>query len=133
MKPNLTVLKVAARFQIADVRKDVRDSVQSINKTKGMSRETLNDYVYTDDSKDDTVSPARKDKRPEDIFSPKPRNMNVSDYARKGWPGTADDYVDMQKALRKQIPKDKGYDNVSQLSQYLVETNGGGGHKPVGK
>jgi hypothetical protein len=59
--------------------------------------------------------------------------MNVVDLVNKGWPGVSDDYRDMETALRKQIPKDKGYATVSNLSQYLVETDGGGGSRAVGK
>lgn len=127
-------LRVAARFQrIADARKDVVDLVKPINKPKGISQKTLKDQAVTDDARSEGTVPAKHDLRPKDLFSPKPRNMNVLDFARKGWPGESTDYTDMEKAIRKQIPKDKGYDTVKNLSQYLVETKGGGGTKPVGK
>lgn len=129
---------MVARFQrLADqppgARKDVRDLVKPINPPKGISRETIKNYVTTDDQRDDAMAPNRRDLRPQDVFQPKPNNMNVLDYARKGWPGTSEDYEGMAKAIRNTIPKDKGYDTVSNLSQYLVETGGGGGTKPVGK
>jgi hypothetical protein len=128
--------RVAARFQRADqpagARKDVRDLVKPINTPKGMSRETLKDYITTDE-RPDSVTPDRRDVLPKDVFQPKVKNMNVLDLARKGWPGENDDYKDMDRALRVQIPKDKGYDTVSNLSQYLVETGGGGGTKAVGR
>jgi hypothetical protein len=129
-------LRVAARFQRADqasgARKETRELVDPINKPKGMSRETVKDYVQTKE-RSESVEPARNDIQPEDAFSPKPKNMNVLDYARKGWPGTSSDYKDMDKTLRNQIPKDKGWDTVKNLSQYLVTTEGGGGTKAVGK
>lgn len=129
-------LRVAARFQrTADqppgARKDVRDLVKPINAPKGMSKQTIKDYVLTDEGRDDTTEPDRRDIQPKDVFQPKPKNMNVLDLARKGWPGTANDYQDMDNAIRTQVPKDKGYATVKNLSQYLVET--GGGTKAVGK
>jgi hypothetical protein len=131
-------LRIVARFQrqadqAPGARKETRDLVRPINTPKGMSRDTLKDYVTTDEVRADTVAPDRRDIRPVDVFQPKPRNMNVLNLANKGWPGTSEDYGDMEKAIRKQIPKDKGYATVSNLSQYLVETKGGGGTKPVGK
>ena len=129
------VLRVAARFQRADqpagARKEVRDLVKPINKLKGISKETLRDYVTTE--KTEGQAQNRRDIRPEDAFQPKPKNMNVLDYALKGWPGSSGDYEGMEKAINQQIPKDKGYATVSGLSQYLVETGGGGGTKAVRK
>jgi len=135
---SIVALRVAARFQrVADqpagARKEIRDLVKPINKPKGISRETVKEYVSTSDDREDSVSPDRRDIRPEDVFQPLPRNMNVLDYARKGWPGDSEDYKDMDSALRKQVPKDKGWDTVKNLSQYLVRTDGGGGTDPVGK
>ena len=129
------VLRVAARFQRADqpagARKEVSDLVKPINKPKGISRETIKDYVTTE--KAEGKAPNSRDIRPSDVFQPKPNNMNVLDYALKGWPGSSGDYEGMEKAINQQIPKDKGYATVSGLSQYLVETDGGGGTKAVGK
>jgi hypothetical protein len=129
--------RVAARFLLADqgpgARKDTKDLVKPINSPKGISKTTIKDCVTTHDDRDDAVAPDRRDLRPEDVFQPKPMNMNVRDLVNKGWPGVSDDYQDMQTAIRKQIPKDKGYATVKNLSQYLVETSGGGGTKPVGK
>lgn len=130
--------RVTARFQQkADqpqgARKVVRDLVKPINAPKGISRETVKEYVTTDGERWDATEPDRRDIQPKDVFQPKPKNMNVLDLARQGWPGTSKDYKGMEKAIRKQIPKDKGYGTVSNLSQYLVETGGGGGTKPVGE
>jgi len=129
--------RVAARFKQADqgagARKSVKELVKPINNPKGISRSTVKDSVKTDASRADAMDPNRRDLRPADVFQPKPKNMNVRDLATKGWPGVSADYTDMETAIRKQIPKDKGYATVKNLSQYLVETDGGGGTKPVGK
>jgi len=130
-------VRVAARFKQANqgpgARKDVKELVKPINKPKGMSKSTIRDYVKTYDDRSEATDPDRRDLRPQDVFQPKPNNMNVLDLATKGWPGVSDDYTDMEQAIRKQIPKDKGYATVKNLSQYLVETDGGGGTKAVGK
>ena len=131
--------RVAARFRerLADqppgARNDAKKKVKPINPPKGIGRETVKDYVTTeDDGNDETIAPVRTDIQPKDVFQPKPRHMNVLDYAKKGWPGKADDYKDMDHAINEQVPKDKGYDTVKNLSQYLIETHGGGGTKAVG-
>jgi hypothetical protein len=98
-----------------------------------MSRETLRDYVKTEETHDETVPPSHTDIRPEDVFSPKPKNMAVLNYARRGWPGDASTYQDMEAVTRDQIRHDKGHDAVSNLSQYLVRTEGGGSAKAVGE
>lgn len=138
MKKSTLPLRVAARFlkeaeQLSDARKDTRDLLTPINKPKGIARKTVKDHAVTDSERDSDGKTDRRDIRPEDAFTPKPKNMNVLDYVRKGWPGDASNYTDMEKAIRKQIPKDKGYATVKNLSQYLVETDGGGGTKAVGK
>lgn len=129
------VLRVAARFcrradQLPGARGDAKKNVTPINKPKGIAPQTVKEHVVTE-----TVDgkPERTDIQPKDVFSPKPRNMNVLDYAQSGWPGTDGDYSDMDSALRDKVPKDKGYDTVKNLSQYLVRTDGGGDTKPAGK
>jgi len=126
------ILRVAARFQrqAASIRQETKKLVTPINKPKGISPSTVKEQARTEKG---DAPPKRTDLRPKDVFSPKPKNMNVLDYARSGWPGEAHDYDDMQKALETQIPKDKGHATVDNLSQYLLQTGGGGGTKPVGK
>jgi hypothetical protein len=129
-------LRVVARFQrnaakVGGVRQDTRDLIKPINSPKGISKETLRDYVTTE--VEPGAKPNKHDITPSDVFQPQPKNMNVLNLALSGWPGTSDDYTGMERAIRKQIPKDKGYDTVSNLSQYLVETDGGGDTKAVGK
>lgn len=117
------LLRVAARFQRqADqppgARKETKYLVTPVNKPKGMSREVIKDYGASDSSREDTVAPNRRDLRPQDLFQPTPNNVNVLNFAESG--------KSMDKNLRNQIPKDKGYDTVSNLSQYLLSTGGGG-------
>lgn len=128
-------LRVAARFQRradqpAGARAEAKKNVTPINKPKGIDRKVVKEHVVTE-----TVDgkPQRRDIQPSDVFSPKPSNMNVLDYARSGWPGSSKDYEDMDDALRNKIPKDKGHDTVNNLSQYLVRSEGGGGTKAVGR
>lgn len=131
------VLRVAARFQRqADqdpgARKDVKEHLQPVNKPKGIDRGVIKDFGKTD-KREDSGNPDRKDLTPKDLFQPVPRHINVLDYATKGWPGNSGTYKDMDKTLRTQVPKDKGHDTVNNLSQYLIETGGGGGTPPVKK
>lgn len=132
------VIRVAARFQRwADqppgARQDAAKAVKPINRPKGIGRETVKEYVRTeDDYNDETVNPTRNDIQPKDVFQPKPKNMNVLDYVNKGWPGTSGDYEDMQHAIKKEIPNDRGHETVYNLSQYLVRTQGGGGTPSLG-
>lgn len=136
---SVLTVRVAARFQRyadqpAGARQDAKNLTKPVNAPKGISRETIQNYVTTeDDGNDETIKPNQRDIQPKDVFQPRPRHMNVLDLARKGWPGNASDYDDMDHALRNQIPNDRGWDTVKNLSQYLVRTEGGGGTKPVGK
>jgi hypothetical protein len=125
-------LKVAARFQRAsEVREDARDLTTPVNKPKGISREITKDYAESEDVSSETVDPSKNDIQPEDVFKPVPKDVNVLNYVQEGWPGDSSDYKDMEKVLEKQVPKDKGYETVSNLSQYLIETEGGGGTPSV--
>lgn len=132
------VLRVAARFQRwadqpSGARQDAQRAFKPINRPKGISHETVKDYVRTeDDYNEETVDPKRTDIQPKDVFQPKPKHMSVQDYVNKGWPGSARDYTDMSHALRNEVPKDKGHATVNNLSQYLVRTDGGGGTPAVG-
>jgi hypothetical protein len=124
--PSVTALRVAARFQrTAGARQDAKSLTHPINKPKGIDRGIVKENGQSDDSYlEEAVAPNRKDIRPEDVFAGSPKQMGVRNFAETG--------DDLSKALEKQIPKDKGYDAVSNLSQYLIETKGGGGAKAVG-
>ena len=136
---NSIVLRVAARFQKrAGQPPDAKDEAfrltNPINPARGISPSTVKEHVRTEgETFDGQVDPHHRDITPEDVFTAKPRNMNVLDYVRKGWPGNSATYQDMEHATRVQIREDKGYDAVSNLSQYLVRTEGGGGAGAAGE
>lgn len=126
MKDITLILRVASRFLQADqppgMRKEVRDLVSPVNRPKGINRDVIKDHGKAlDDGNDDTISPNRKDIRPKDVFIPKIDQVSVRNLAETG--------TGMEKVIRNKIPKDKGYDTVHNLSQYLIET--GGGTKPL--
>jgi len=122
------ILRVARRViadQPAGQRKKDKALVKPINPPKGIDKGIVREHGKPmEDGHDDTVDPHRKDLRPEDVFIPKPNQVSVRNLAETG--------KDLAKVIEKQIPKDKGYDAVRNLSQYLIETQGGGGAKSVG-
>ena len=121
--------RVVARFLQADqppkARQEAVKHTHPINKPRGIDKDIVKEHARGVDHRDDIVDPDRRDIRPEDVFAGTPAQMGVRNFAETG--------RDLQKALDRQIPKDKGYDTVSNLSQYLIRTEGGGGTKPVGK
>jgi hypothetical protein len=80
----------------------------------------------SESGREDQIKPDSKDIRPSDVFNANANNVMMLNYVVNG-------YRDMEKAIHNQIPKDKGYDTVKNLSQYLIETGGGGGTKPVSR
>lgn len=134
-------LRVAARWQhrglvsrvagrhVADQapgqREHVRDLAQPINKPRGITKEITKDYAESKTEGEDTATPHRRDIQPEDVFSPTPKNTGVLNLVKTD--------KDLSKPLEKQVPKDKGYETVRQLSQYLIRTEGGAEGGPEGK
>jgi len=121
-------LRVAARFMQAEQqpgqRKNVHEMVSPVNKPRGIDRGIVRDHgQLMEEGIDETVSPNRRDIRPEDAFAGTPNQMSVLNLAETG--------RDLSKVLRTQIKKDKGYNVVRNLSQYLIRTDGGGGADPV--
>lgn len=110
------ILRLAAT---TSPRSKAKDSVKPVNRLKGVDRGTLSGYAKSEEE-----PKSKKDIRPQDVFFPKPDQVGVLNLAQTG--------QDMTKAIDKQIPKDKGYETVGQLSQYLIETKGGGNTPPVG-
>ena len=128
---DVLLFRVAARFQRqADGqpggRQDAKRLTTPINKPKGIDKSIVKDQGQSVEARPAEEAPGydRRDIRPEDVFPGTPNHMGVLNLAETG--------KDLQKALDKQIPKDKGHDSVSNLSQYLIETQGGGGTPPVG-
>lgn len=122
------ILRVAARYVRADQlpgqRKKVEDMILPVNKPLGILKHIINDHGQRMDQGIDEFAPHnRKDIRPEDAFAGTPNQMGVLNLAETG--------RDLSKVLRTEIQKDKGYDVVRNLSQYLIRTEGGGGADPV--
>ena len=121
--------RVVARFLQADqppkARQEAVKHTHPINKPKGIDKDIVKEHARGVDHRTDIIPPDRRDIRPEDVFAGTPAQMGVRNFAETG--------KDLQKVLDKQVPKDKGYDTVSNLSQYLIRTEGGGGTPPVGK
>lgn len=121
-------LRVAALFladQPPGQRKHVKDLTNIINKPRGIDRSITKDYAKSKDTGEGITQPAPTDIRPQDVFNPEPGNTGVRNFAETG--------KDLAKPLDKQVPKDKGYETVKNLSQYLIRTEGGGEGGPEGK
>lgn len=128
MSDDALILRVASRFMQADQppgqRSKEKDLLKPVNTPKGIDRSLLREHGQPmNEGHDDTIDPHRRDLRPIDVFIPKPNDVAVRNLAETG--------RDLSHAIEKQIPKDKGYATVRNLSQYLIETGGGGGTKPV--
>jgi hypothetical protein len=106
------------------MRKEIKDLVKPINAPKGINRMIVRENGQEMNADhEDTVAPDKRDLRPQDVFFPKPNQTGVRNLAETG--------KDLSKAINTQVPKDKGYDSVYNLSQYLIETGGGGSGKPA--
>lgn len=126
---NPLTLRVAARFQQANqppgARQEAKKRTHPINKPKGIDPDIVAEHGRSiENGFEHMIPPERRDIRPEDVFAGTPAQMGVRNLAETG--------RDLQKAIDKQVPKDKGYDAVSNLSQYLIKTDGGGSADPVG-
>jgi hypothetical protein len=120
----LRLARLVVAEQLAGQRRKDRDMTFPVNSPRGIDRTLVRENgLAVDDSHDETVNPHRRDIRPQDVFSPTPNILGVLNLAQTG--------KDLSNAVQNQIPKDKGYDAVRNLSQYLIETKGGGGAKPV--
>jgi hypothetical protein len=121
--------RVLARFLQADqppgARSDAVRLTHPINKPKGIKPSIVKEHARGVEHREDQLKPDSRDVRPEDVFAGTPNQMGVRNLAETG--------RDLQNALDKQIPKDKGYGTVYNLSQYLIRTDGGGDSGPAGK
>ncbi len=124
-------VRVARRFlrlagQPPGARQQAVRLTHPINKPKGIDRDIVKENARgVADPHDEVTSPPKRDLRPEDVFAGTPSQMSVRNFAETG--------NDLQRVLDTQIQRDKGYPVVKNLSQYLIETNGGGGAPPVGR
>jgi len=111
--------------QAPGARQEAKKLTHPINKPKGIDKDIVSEHCRSvEHAFEEATKPERRDIRPEDVFAGTPNQMGVRNFAETG--------KDLQKALNKQVPKDKGYATVNNLSQYLIRTDGGGGTKPVG-
>ena len=106
-------------------RSNARKLSQPINKPKGIDRGVVKENATTDTSLEEAVSSNRRDIQPKDVFTTTPDKVGVLSLAQTG--------KDLSRALDTQVSKDKGHAAVSNLSQFLIETQGGGGAKPAGR
>lgn len=118
-------LRVAALYLAAQPRQEAVRRTHPVNKPRGIDPDIVKEHARGVDHRQDTVKPGRRDIRPEDVFAGTPDQMGVRNFAETG--------KDLSRAINNQIPKDKGYDTVRNLSQYLIQTEGGGGTPPAGK
>ena len=111
----------------ANPRSDARKLTQPINKAKGIDQEIIDNHGarLAPEKNGDHVKPAKNDIRPDDVFAGTPNQMGVLNLALTG--------EGLEKAIDKKVPKDKGFDVVRNLSQYLIRTDGGGSGDPAGK
>jgi len=123
---DVLTLRVLARYLRADQapgqRQKVKKLTHPLNRPKGIDPDIVAEHGVSMERDHQHVSPDRRDIRPEDVFAGTPNQMGVRNFAETG--------RDLSRALDKQIPKDKGYDAVSNLSQYLISTDGGGSAEP---
>jgi len=124
------VRRVLARFLQADqapgARSEARKLTQPINPPRGISPAVKKQQgAQPEAGNDEVVTENKRDIKPADVFSPTPDHNGVINLVETG--------KDLSKALDKQVPKDEGYDAASNLSQYLIRTEGGGGAKPAGR
>lgn len=114
--------RVVARFKQADqapgARQEAWKNTTPLNKPKGIVKNVTHDYGASKDAGDDVVEADSRDIRPEDVFNPTPNQTGVLNLAETG--------KDLSRAIENQVPKDKGYDVVRNLSQYLIRTEGNG-------
>lgn len=122
-------LRIAARFQMlaaqpAGQRERARALAQPINKPRGIDKSIVKDNAEVVRDGDEIVKPHRRDIQPKDVFTATPKNTGVLNLVQTG--------KDLSRAI-DQVPKDKGYQTVNNLSQYLIWTHGGSGGGPQGK
>jgi hypothetical protein len=116
---NVLTLKVAARYQQIEAaqqqgqKRRTQKLVTPINPPRGINRGLTRDEGEPVPSIDESVEPERRDLEPSDLFKPLPRHVSVRNLVETG--------KDLSKAV-KQIPRDKGYEAVKNLSQYLIRT-----------
>ena len=103
----------------------MRELSNPINTPRGIKRKIVRDEGKSKTKGDEIIKPDRKDVQPKDVFDATPNFTGVRNFAETG--------KDLSNAIDNQIPKDKGYETVKNLSQFLIRTEGGGEGGPEGK
>lgn len=113
-----SVHRVVAAYKKANqpsgARQITRQNALPMNSPRGISK-GIQQANGVQTLLEDSIKPDRRDILPKDVFPATSKNTGVLNLVQTG--------NDSTKAL-KQIPKDKGYDEVSNLSQYLIKTRG---------
>jgi hypothetical protein len=124
---NRITARVVARYLLAGQqpgqRQRIREMARPINKPEGVDLSVIEDEGRSKSEGDDTTKPDKNDITPRDLFYPPlPKNTGVRNFAETG--------KDLSDTTG--IEKDKGYETVDSLSQYLIRTEGGGEGGPEG-
>lgn len=121
-RASTVVHRLVARYKTANqppgARQKARKNTNPINKPRGIVKEVAKEHGAMRVEGDDNVRPQSRDILPKDVFTPTPDHTGVLNLAQSG--------KDLSKPINKQVPKDKGYDVVRNLSQYLIRTKGTG-------
>jgi hypothetical protein len=124
----MLALRVAARFQrrLADQPAGARQHAKSLTKPINAPRGIAPKIVRENgEAMVDEARPNRRDIQPKDVFNLTPNLAGVLNLVETG--------EDLQTAIDRKVPRDKGYDTVYNLSQFLIRTEGGGNSGPAGK
>lgn len=120
-RASVRVTAIAQRYVQANqppgARQKARENTRPINLPRGIDRDVAKSQGATT-LLEDSVKPQSRDILPKDVFSPTPDHNSVRNLVETG--------KDLSKPINKQIPRDKGYDVVRNLSQYLIRTEGTG-------
>ncbi len=108
--------------QVPGQRKRVRDLTNPINAPKGLDMGLRREQGEMVAEGDEVVESDRKDITPKDVYYPSRNSQGVQNLVETG-----------RGFTQKQVEKDKGFETVKNLSQYLIRTEGGGEGGPKGK
>jgi len=108
--------------QASGQRKYVRDLSAPINPPKSIPKRLQREMGDAVAVGDETTRPDRRDIQPSDVFQSTTDNMGVLNLAETGKDFNEDP-----------VERNKGYETVNNLSQYLIRTDGGGEGGPEGK
>ena len=104
---------MAARYLLADqppgARQHAKSLTKPINSPKGISKEVVRE---NGEQMLSGVQPNPRDIQPKDVFNLTPNHAGVLNLVETG--------NDLQSAIERSVPRDKGYGDVYNLSQYLI-------------